>query len=83
MPRFVVRNLEDDVHTRLRAIALEQGQSMEDFVRELLGQVARKAAASRGLLGTRLASRFAQIGLEASDEIQEVRGQVVEPPHYD
>ena len=44
MAQFIVRNLEDDIHQKLRDMAQSHDQSLEEFVRELL----RNSPPSRG-----------------------------------
>lgn len=83
MAQFVVRNLEDDVHARLRALADERGQSMEEFVREVLRTVALEKPLTDKPFGTRLTSRFATIGLQPDEAIPEFKGQSIEPPKFD
>jgi plasmid stability protein len=83
MAQFVVRNLEDDVHARLRVLASEQGQSMEEFVREVLRSIALEHGQRRSPLGTRVASRFARIGLKKTEDISEFNGQSIAPPEFD
>jgi plasmid stability protein len=83
MAQFVVRNLEEDVHARLRAIAREHGQSMEEFVREVLRGIALAKSPPRVPLGTGIAARFAEIGLTNDEAIGELKGQVAEPPRFE
>lgn len=81
MAQFVVRNLEDDVRDKLRELARNHGQSMEEMVREILrGAVMGQSAPQVGL-GTRLAERFASQGL--TEEIPELRNNPIEPPRFD
>ncbi len=81
MAQFIVRNLEDDVRDRLRDLAREQGQSMEEMVRDILRNAVLKQSASPKGLGTRLTERFAENPLEA--DIPELRGQQIEPMSFD
>lgn len=78
MAQLIVRNLEDDVRDKLRALAVEHGRSMEEEVREILrAAVLRASIAPTAHMGSRLAERFRDCGLE--DEIQEPRGQPARP----
>lgn len=78
MAQLIVRNLEDDVRDRLRALAAEHGRSMEEEVREILREAALRASIDDKVqLGTRLADRFRAHGLEG--EIEELRGQPAKP----
>ncbi|MSP21399.1 MAG: toxin-antitoxin system [Alphaproteobacteria bacterium] len=63
MAQLVVRNLEDDVKARLQRLAKLHGRSMEEEVREILRAAAFCEQPKEGL-GTRIARRFAGIGLE-------------------
>ena len=81
MAQFTVRNLEDDIHQRLRVMAQSHGQSLEEFVRELLRQTALERAAVPKKLGTTIAKRFAKIGLK--EPIEELRGRPIRPLDFD
>jgi plasmid stability protein len=81
MAQFIVRNLEDDIHRKLRAMAQSHGQNLEEFVREVLRQTALERAAAPHKLGTKIAKRFAKIGLK--EPIQELRGRPITPPRID
>jgi plasmid stability protein len=81
MAQFTVRNLEDDIHQRLRDMARTNGQSLEEFVREVLRRIALERTASVDRLGTEIAKRFAKIGLK--DSIKELRGRTVVPPSFE
>ena len=74
MAQLVVRNLDDDVKRRLRERAARHGRSMEEEVREILrAAAARDDAPPPEPLGTRIARRFAGVGL--ADEMPELHGQ--------
>ena len=78
MAQLIVRNLEDDVRDKLRALALEHGRSMEEEIREILRAAVLSASIGVGdRLGDRLAGRFRQIGL--TEEIEEQRGRPARP----
>lgn len=81
MAQFTVRNLEDDVHQKLRDMAQSQGQNLEEFVRELLRNVALKCVATPNNLGTKISNRFAKIGL--NEPIKELRGRPMAPPSFE
>lgn len=81
MAQFIVRNLEDDIHRKLREIAQSHGQNLEEFVREILRQTALERAATPNSLGTRIAKRFAKIGLK--EPIKELRGRPMTPPRVE
>jgi plasmid stability protein len=67
MARLVVRDLEDDVKTRLQSRAARHGRSLEAEVRDILRDAARDEVASQGALGTRIASRFADLRLKEEE----------------
>ena len=81
MAQFVVRNLEDDVREKLRELSLTQGQSMEEIVREILRNAVLKWGKPKPGLGSRMAKRFSKVGLDF--EIDELRGQHINPPSLD
>ena len=84
MAQLIVRNLEDSIRDKIRALAAAHGRSMEEEVREILRSAALKASQqpSRGL-GTRLVERFKACALEGGDEIRELRGQPPRPAEFD
>lgn len=78
MAQLIVRNLEDDIRDKLRALAAEHGRSMEEEIREILREAAlRVSLAPKGGLGSRLAERFRDCALDG--EIEELRGQPARP----
>jgi antitoxin FitA len=79
--RLLIRNLEDDVHQTLLDMAQSHGQSLEEFVRDILRKVALERAAMSNNLGSKIAERFAKIGL--SRPIEELRGQPLKPPSFE
>ncbi len=81
MAQFLVRNLEDDIHQKLRDMAHNQGQSLEEFVRQMLRRAALEHAATPNKLGSKIAKRFAKIGL--NEPIEEFRGRPVTPPSFE
>jgi len=79
MAQLLVRNLDENVKERLRRRAALRGHSMEEEVRDIL-----RAAADQELevqpvtgLGTRIARRFAGLGLDA--DVPELRGEAARP----
>ncbi len=73
MAQLVVRHLDDDVKAKLQIRARNHGCSTEEEVRQILTHAVQEVAAPREPLGTRIAARFAKIGLD--QEIPELRGQ--------
>ncbi len=80
MAQLVVRNLDDDVKATLQRRARMQGRSTEDEVRDILGNAVAGADAPRPPLGSRLAARFARVGL--TEQISELRGQAARPADF-
>lgn len=77
MAQFVVRNLDEDLKAALKRRADEHGCSMEEEVRRILRRaVTEQPAASLGL-GSRMAARFADEGLD--EPLPELRGQEIDP----
>ena len=73
MAQLVVRNLDADVKTKLQDRVRRHGRSTEEEVREILLNAVRDEGSPQPPLGSRVATRFAGLGLEA--EIPELRGQ--------
>jgi len=77
MAQLVVRQLDEEVKTRLQRRARRHGRSTEEEVREILSNAVRDESSAPTPLGSRLAARFARLGLR--EEIPELRGQPVHP----
>ena len=81
MASITIRNLDDDVKTRLRIRAAEKGRSMEEEARLILREaVGREEAPEKGL-GTAIHERFKPLGgveLELPP-----REPMREPPRFD
>lgn len=74
MGQFTVRNIEDDVKARLKRRAASHGISMEAEVRQILRNAVKDDQATGGAgLGSRMAARFAQVGL--LQPLPELKGQ--------
>ena len=80
MAQLIVRNLEDDIRDKLRAMAAEHGRSMEEEVREILRSAVLCATGAKSDLGSRLAARFRGCGL--TEPIAELRGQSAAPAGF-
>ena len=80
MAQIVVRNLDETVKTRLNRRATLHGRSMEEEVRQILSNAARETGKATQGLGTRIAARFAGIGL--TEDIPELRGQRPQPARF-
>lgn len=77
MAQFVVRGLEEEVKTRLKRRAKRHGRSMEEEVRHILRNAAKDSSRPIAKLGSRIADRFARIGITA--DLHELRGQQPKP----
>lgn len=73
MAQFIVRDLEDDVKVRLKRRAARHGRSMEEEIRDILRNAAKEENRPVPSLGSRIAIRFANVGLV--DDLPELRGQ--------
>ena len=71
MAQLLVRHLEDDVKAKLQRRACRHGRSTEEEVREILREAVRDEGGAQAPLGSRLAARFAGLGL--TQEIPELR----------
>jgi len=81
MAQILVRQLEDDVKAKLQRRARQHGRSTEEEVREILRNAVRDGERAPAQLGSRIAARFAKVGLE--EDIVELRGQPVRPARFD
>jgi antitoxin FitA len=81
MAQLLVRQLDDDVKAKLRRRARRHGRSTEEEVREILRNAVRDEGGARVPLGSRLAARFARVGLR--EDISELRGQPVHPADFE
>lgn len=71
MAQLIVRQLDEEVKTRLQRRARRHGRSMEEEVREILSNAVRDERSTQAPLGSRIAARFARLGLR--EEIPELR----------
>lgn len=80
MASITIRNLDDDVKTRLRTRAATNGHSMEEEARLILGEAVRRETEPENLAAF-IQECFAPYGgveLELPP-----RGPMREPPHFD
>ncbi len=80
MAQLVVRDLEEEVKRRLQRRARRHGRSTEAEVREILRAAVASDRDTPSPLGSRLAARFAGIGLERP--IAELRGQAAQAASF-
>ena len=81
MAQLVVRNLDDDVKAKLQRRAKRHGRSTEEEVREILRGAVKEESGTHARLGSRIAARFIQIGLD--EQIPELRGELARPAEFD
>jgi plasmid stability protein len=81
MAELTVRNLEDDIKTRLKQRAARRGHSMEEEVRRILRQAVEETEAPPVRLGSRIAARFAGLGL--TEDLAELHGQPARPANLE
>jgi plasmid stability protein len=86
MAQLLLHNLDDGVTERLRQRAQEHGRSLEEEARVILDEAARPAKSEdqQHGLGSRIAARFAGIGLTEEEAASfELRGEQVRPAEFD
>lgn len=81
MAQLVVRNLDEEVKRRLQKRAQRHGRSTEEEVRCILRRAALEDEAPQAPLGSRIAARFAGLGLK--EDIPELRGEMARPAVFD
>ncbi len=83
MAQILVRNLENEVKTRLQRRAKRNGRSMEEEVREILRDAAKNELSQRKGLGTEIAELFRGIGLKPGEEIEELHDIKLQIPDFE
>jgi plasmid stability protein len=81
MAQLLVRHLDEDVKAKLQRRARRHGRSTEEEVRDILRNAVREEDGARTPLGSRLAARFAGLGL--AKDIPELRGEQARPADFD
>jgi plasmid stability protein len=74
MAQVIVRGLEAEVKARLKRRAAAHGHSMEEEVRLILRNAVKNQNQRPRKLGSRIAARFAKIGLSA--DLPELHAQL-------
>lgn len=64
MGQVIVRNLDEDIKAALKRRASQHGWSMEEEVRQILRRAVNDQPQAISKLGTRIAARFADQGLD-------------------
>lgn len=77
MAQLLVRHLDDDVKLKIQRRARRHGHSTEEEVREILRNAVKEEGVAQAGLGSRLAARFAGLGL--TQDIPELRGEQARP----
>jgi len=77
MAQLIVRGVEEDVKQALTRRARRHGRSTEAEVREILRAAVKEPERPQAGIGTRLAARFARIGL--AEDLPELRGHPARP----
>jgi plasmid stability protein len=83
MAQILIRKLDDDVKAKLQRRAQRHGRSTEAEAREILGNAVHSEEREPVGLGSQIAARFKEIGLEEREEIRELRGHPVRPAQFD
>jgi plasmid stability protein len=81
MAQLLVRHLDDDVKAKLQRRARLHGHSMEEEVRDILRNAVKDEGGPQAPLGSRLAARFAGLGL--TEDIPELRGEPARPADFE
>jgi plasmid stability protein len=83
MAQLLVRNLEDELKTRLQRRAKRHGHSMEAEARDILRNALREESAPAGGLGTEMVALFSGSGVYLDEPIAEIRDMRMEIPDFD
>ena len=81
MAQVIVRNLDENLKAALKQRALRHGRSMEEEVRQILRRAVNEEPAPTKMLGSCIADRFADVGLDSS--LPEFHGQSIDPVMFD
>jgi plasmid stability protein len=83
MAQLIVRDIEASVVSKLRRRAKRHRRSIQEEVREILRDATKHEVTRVRGLGTRIASRFRDVGLKPGEEIQELRGIRLQVPNFE
>lgn len=81
MAQVIVRKLDNDLKDALKRRANQHGWSMEEEVRQILRRAVNEDIVAPTILGTRIASRFADVGLDRP--LPELHDQTIDPMALD
>ena len=81
MAQILIRQLDDEVKRKLQRRAEAHGRSTEAEARDILRAAVRSDEVRTGRLGSRIAGRFADVGLDA--DIVERRGSSATPAFFE
>lgn len=80
MAQLIIRNIEESVKKALKRRAARHRRSMEAELREILRNAVNEDQHRPQNLGSKIASRFSDIGLET--ELPELKGQPAAPVDF-
>lgn len=80
MAQMVVRNIETEVKTGIKQRAAQHGWSMEEELRQILRNAVSLTESMPVKLGSRIAKRFAGIGLV--EPLPELHNQIIQPMNF-
>jgi antitoxin FitA len=78
--QVIIRNIEDDLKIRLNVRATQHGWSIEEEVCQILRTAVSEASPMRQRLGSRIAARFAGVGL--LEPLPELRDHTITPMDF-
>jgi plasmid stability protein len=81
MAQVLVRHLDEDVKIKLQRRARRHGHSTEEEIREILRNAVKDEGGARAPLGSRIAARFAGLGL--TQDVPELRGEPARPADFE
>jgi plasmid stability protein len=81
MAQVIVRNLDENLKAAIKQRATRHGWSMEEEVRQILRRAVNEEPTPTTGLGSRIATRFADVGLE--NPLPELHGQSIDPVMFD
>ena len=81
MAQVLVRHLDEDVKIKLQRRARRHGRSTEEEIREILRNAVKDEGGARAPLGSRIAARFAGLGL--TQDVPELRGEPARPADFE